>query len=461
VVGDDGPADHRARLHLARADALTLDGDFAAARATYRAAAADAETVGDGELLCRAALGFSGPTSSMWVEWGSHDVELESLLDRADLALGPVPTPLRARLLAARAAHLAVVDPREADRWSAAALAMAESLRDQAAERAALVGRRMAVWRPDALDERLRLDDRLVDLADGHPRAEFDGLGFLLMDLVEAGRMEEADDVADRIDRIGAELDWGFPRWNALRYRAMRLGMGGHLDEVLAVAGEALAAGQSANPENAAGSYGAVLLAVGFHRAEVTGLADSLQSLADAQPRMSPYSAAVPFYLAEEGRMDEAGEAVAALGARLDEVRLGPDWLSTMCLFAYAVHAAGDRAVAEDLLARLGPFGGLHATVGGIVFTLGPTDRYLGLLSETVGDVTAADVHFDAARARAGELGCPLYGALTLVEQGRCLRAAGLDPGRSDDLLSAAAELAADLDLPLVRRKLDQVEEAA
>jgi hypothetical protein len=236
--------------------------------------------------------------------------------------------------------------------------------------------------------------------------------------------------------------------------------MAARFDEALAVGTEALTVGQGASPENAVGSHGALLLGIGFHRAEVTGVADMLRMMAAGMPGVSPYSALVPFYLSEDGRLDEAAADVTALAGRLDEVPLGPNWLTTMCFLAYATHAVGDRETASTLYERVAPMAGVHVTAGQIVFSLGPVDRYLALLAEAAGDDDRAGCHFTDAVAQARALGCTPYVALSLFEHGRSLRRTGRDPAAAEAHLTEAAQIADGHGLVLVRRKYDELTEA-
>ena len=143
-------------LALARLRGFDLSGGSA----TLREAAAVARSAGDPALIGEVALVMEGYTDPGWVTLGKQ------LCDEALAGLPAGDSPLRARLLARRAAEATYHWEPEAGPLSGQALAMAERLGDPRALRSALRARQLARGGPDGALDRVELGS-----ADAGPRA--------------------------------------------------------------------------------------------------------------------------------------------------------------------------------------------------------------------------------------------------------------------------------------------------
>src|SRR5690606_10833472 len=114
-------------------------------------------------------------------------------------------------------------------------------------------------------------------------------------------------------------------------------------------------------------------------------------------PRYPLHRAALANLLLDLDRGEEPRavlEALAAAGCP----SLQPDceWLLGACLAAEAAARLRDRSAAESLYAQLTPFAGRHA-LGHPEGSVGATDRYLGLLAESLDGQDVAIKHLEAA----------------------------------------------------------------
>jgi DNA-binding SARP family transcriptional activator len=419
VLGPLAGDEQRALLLLGRGEALGAAGDRGAAVDALWSAAAAAREADDAVGLARAALALSGPSMGAWVAYGAEDAELVGLLDEAAAALADSDPALRARVLACRAVCRAVADQATAARDAAEALSLAEATGDRLALRSALFGSHHTSRGPVAVDGRLAIADRLLGLLDesSHPTDVLDALQLRLGDLVELGRLEQADALVARIEGLAEEASDVVARWSVLRYRAMRLALAGRLAEAEAVAFAAHEAGQAVQPANAVGSLGALLSMIRYLRGQVDGFAAQVQALAESNPGVSSYRALVPFFAAAEGDLDRAAASLRA--NLLAGIPVDNNWLSSHVFLAVACHAVGDTESAVQLDRALAPCAGLHAAAGSWVASIGPVDRALALLAETRGDDEAADRHAAEAEAWCRQVGGRAHLAVVLLEQGR------------------------------------------
>jgi hypothetical protein len=389
----------------------------------------------------------------LWVGYGADDVELLAMLDEAAGTLGAEHDALRARVLACRASCRSVTDPAAARRDAALALALAESTGSDLAVRSALFGTHLSSRRPLAAGERLALTDRLLGLADedDHPTDVLDALQLRLADLVELGRLHDADAVVERIEALGRRTRSVIAAWNVLRYRAMRAALAADFDRAEALAAEALEAGNLVQPDNAFGSYGGLITMSRLLQGRAAGFTDSIEGVAAANPGVSSYRAFVAYYAAYEGQLDRAAAAVRRnldLGIPVDN-----NWLTSHTVLGVAAHRVGDADAAGTLYAALAASAGLHAAAGTWVASLGPVDRSLALLAETLGDHDGADRHAAAAEAWCRQVGAWAYLAVVRFEHARRLHARG--SASAGPALAEARATASDAGVGLVLQEIE------
>ena len=163
--------------------------DLAAATGTLREAADTARTAGDPVLIGEVALAMEGFADPAWLATGRQ------LCDEALARLPAADSPLRARLLAQRAAEASYHWEPGAAPLSGQALAMAERVADPHALRSALRARQMARAGPDGVRDRLELGARMLALgvADGDDDAVLSGRLWRLDAFTQLGRISEAD----------------------------------------------------------------------------------------------------------------------------------------------------------------------------------------------------------------------------------------------------------------------------
>ena len=210
-----GAAD-RCRLLRGLGVAQLRSFDLAAGSSTLREAAGTARAAGDPGLIGEVALAMEGFTDPAWVTLGKQ------LCDEALAGLPAADSPLRARLLARRAAEATYRWEPEAGPLSGQALAMAERIADPQALRSALRARQVARGGPDGVRDRVELGARMLALgvADGDDDAVLWGRLWRLDAFAQLGRINEAEAELTLLAPTVARLRSPGPNWHLRRSQA-------------------------------------------------------------------------------------------------------------------------------------------------------------------------------------------------------------------------------------------------
>ena len=156
------------------------------------------------------------------------------------------------------------------------------------------------------------------------------------------------------------------------------------------------------------------------------------------------YRAALACLLSDLGRADEARLVFDDLAAdRFSSLYGDNEWLLGMGLASDACAMLGDADAAAVLYEQLAPFAGRN-TVGHAEGSVGATDRYLGLLAATRGELDVAVEHLEAAIAANDAMGARPWTAHSQHDLAVVLRRrdAGGDQGKADALDAKARSTA-------------------
>jgi DNA-binding CsgD family transcriptional regulator len=122
-------------------------------------------------------------------------------------------------------------------------------------------------------------------------------------------------------------------------------------------------------------------------------------------------------------------------------------WLASLTYLTDASAALHHEAIAELVYAELAPLAGTNVMIGQLVASYGAADRYLGMLSATLGEWESAEEHFERALALNEAMGARTWLAHTAYAYARMLIDRGVDDKRAGALLGRAAELASAIGL--------------
>ena len=281
---------------------------------------------------------------------------------------------------------------------------------------------------------------------DGSDEALIDVLPFAYMTLSDPGDLEQREAISDRLAQASTRAGRPDGLWSALhlrfsnqlqrgdpalrrtaaslvalsdrvreRPREWEVGyvqavvsfLDGDLDRAEAEIEDTLQFVDTVAESRVMAAYGAQLLAIRLVQNRLGELVDTVHQLADDQPTVGAWRAALALAAAQAGRRDLAAEAFDAV-VETGTVRLPRDYAYTGALVALAEAAAllGDPARARVVLPFLEPWSGRWSWVG--TATLGPVDTPLARLLALTGDQERASAVGERALKAAQHMAAPV-----------------------------------------------------
>ncbi len=453
---EDSQGEPRCELLLRLGDARSRAGDLAAAREILADAADLAKRLGDAERLARAAIGYGG-----WIEWmrAGGDRRVIALLEDALRAAGEQPSPTRVRLMARLAGALRGAPDREwIEDLSRRAVEMARDLGDPRTLLYALVGRACAIWWPENPEERLGIEDEIVEAARAlsEPEQEFLGHEGRLISYNELGDIPRVEAELAHLAAPAVELRSPAQRWTVARISANTALARGLLAETERFAVEAMEVGTRAFLTDAEVHFASHTY---FIRTEQGRPREALELLQNAAERFTWY----PFLRCELANLqlqlrDE--QASRALYEQLAADHFGPlprdnEWLFGLTLLAPLSVRHHDLVGASILYELLLPFADRHA-VGHAEGTTGSVSRALGILAAGLSRFDDAERHFAFAIEHNERMGARLWTTDTQVHFARMLmtRDAPGDREWAHALLNDALRTCRSLELVRLEREI-------
>jgi hypothetical protein len=452
-----GVGERRCDLTLALGAALARAGRSHEARGVLKRAADDARTLGSPERLAAAALSYPLDHTASVMSAELFDPELAKLLEDALAALGPGDDPRRARLTA----RLASAPGRGA--LASEAVAIARRAGDPAALGFCL-SRLHWVMRDAHPAERAVVTDEVVRLAEqvGNRDLEFEGRTARLRDLLELGERTAIDLAAARHLQLADALRQPSCRWTAILCRALQAFLDGDFPASERWAGEALAVGQSAEPDNALQAFAGQLGTIRREQARLAEVEPQLTAIAAAQPDVLMWRAALAFVHSELGHHAEARALLDGLRRHGFE-RMPHDnfWLSAMAQLADAIVTVADAESAAALYPLLAPYADRHLIAAGAI-SFGAASRFLGMLATLLERWDEARAQLEHALAsNRGLRAIPWIAHTQVALAHHLLHAPSRDAGRAATLLAEAEATARAHDMTCLLTRIAALREPA
>ncbi len=445
---DDGERQRtRAVLLLALGRAQALVAYEIGGREAFAEAAAIARSVGDAELLARAALGMAG----LWNIGVGADSDKAQLVEEALAALGEGAHPLRAELLTRSllpqyyAQNQTLVLKRSAE-----AVRIAEAVCDQATLGRVLGERIMVLYGPDHIGEREQMAQRILTLAEqtDDPSLLVNGHNWCAINSLQRGEAELARVHVDRQESCAEQQRYPFNRWRVAVFRAMFLLLEGALADAEAQALEACQAGQAAQILNAPLMLSIQLYRTRLEQGRLHEMEPAIVEFARSMAHIPAARGPLALAYGHMGRLDECRRVFDAVAAAdFEDYPRDSNWLTGLTDAAHVCWFLDDTERSRQLYEMLLPHRDLVVIGSWFAACSGTVSHYLGLLATVLGAPCEADEHFAAAEETYSRMGArPLMARARLDHADMLLRLDG-ERNRAEGLLRAALAGLADLDM--------------
>ena len=406
------------------------------ARAAFERAAEVARRLRSPDRLARAALGAGGRFYAPVAADDGYIVLLTEALE----ALGRVDTPLRARVLARLAQSIAIAEPGgRAAILAREAVAVAEGLDDTAAVPVALMSLHAALLHVAHADQRVDVATRARDAAVTAGLFEVAALAghWLVFDLLEIGRLDEADRVHGELEQLAGELQQPLYRHSALAWRCVRAQLAGRFQESERLARESLRLAERAGAPDAQRHFVAQLFVLRREQGRLGELVGEIARLAGPGPGALLWQAALPLAHLDAGDVSRARDAYDRVAA--DRHPTTMFWLPVAAMLGEAAAALHDAEGVEHYYGLLLPYAG-RLIQAGFAGNLGCVHRVLGLLAVRRSDRQAACAHLECALEVHTALGAPPLVARTQTDLAEVLLSGGTraERARATWLLASA-----------------------
>ncbi len=449
-------------LLLALGGAQLAAGESREGRATLRRAVEIARRLRSSELLGQAALAAGGLRFT--TEVGVEDPELTAWIEEALGTLPTAATPLRAQLLARL-----MVARAWGHEWEGGGDLAGEAV--EAARRScdpqalayALYVRRWTRLPPGELDARLADSDEMLGLARASELRELDlaARSCRFLDLMECGRVADADHELRLYERLVAEARVPRYRWRAHFYRGMRALCDGRFADAEELILGVLAQEERFMPRDAGQVFGGQIAMLRREQGRTADIQPVLEAAVERFPALWVWRAMLALAHADAGRADKARELLGVL-AEGDFTRLpkGLNWVVGLVILAEVCAALGDRACALRLYDLLRPCSPRVVMGGAGVVCWGSLDRHLGLLAAATGRWEAAERHFAAAVETNARIGARPWVGWTEYDRASmlALRNLGGDRARAREHLDRARAVGEALGMVRLAGRVGELE---
>jgi tetratricopeptide (TPR) repeat protein len=434
-------------IGLGRAQRQVGNREF---RQTLLDAAELARDLDDADRLARAVLANS---RGWWSQAGAVDSERVQALEAADEALAD-DDPRRARVLALLALELHHAgEPARCRALTAEAIEIARAAGDQTALAQTLVNATSAIAAPNMLQERKRMIDELLELAQrlDDPRLSFYAAVWRMIIGLETGDPAQAESGLTTMRTLAAAVPEPSMAFLRLMLESGWALARGELEAAEQWAIQTFEIGTASGQPDAMTTFGAMLFGARSYQGRAGELVEQIMELA-GEARSPAWRAAAAGALIESGREDEA----RALALAEDFQSVPWDWLWSGTMCGWAIVCARLQIVdrAGELHELLAPFAD-RLTVSGALVS-GSIPSTLGSLATTLERYEQAEEHFAAAAEIEERFGAPLFLARTRASWARALiaRVRPEDLDRAQHMLEQAEEVAERLGGGFVTREV-------
>jgi DNA-binding winged helix-turn-helix (wHTH) protein/tetratricopeptide (TPR) repeat protein len=449
------------RIRLAQAEAAwgTLEPAVQVQDRFVRAARS-ARSIGNADLLARAALGRTGHGSGPgdYRDIGTVDLADVELLSEANDALGGRPSALKALVLSRLALAVRYSEsPALAESMTNEATAIARELDDPETLASVLRYRHEVISGPSYARERVELAHQIESLARAVKSRplQLDALFFLARDQFELANLQAASEAGRAADALAATMRHPGAAFRSGIRRVLRSTLAGAFDEAATYALRFFERDRARNL-SAHGTFSAQSIMIYISRGDHEAAIREILSGATVQSafRWGWYALAREYTAV--GRTEEA--RVEFERAATDSFRRVPQehtFLGSVMILADLCYEFQDSRRAEHLYGLALPFESMIAAPYIATLCLGSVARALGTLAHLLGQYDRAEAHFRRALGVEQAMRAAPLCAETQERYAKMLlaRARPGDTDRALRLLGEAGEIAAKLGMKRLHRQ--------
>jgi DNA-binding CsgD family transcriptional regulator len=399
-------------------------------------AARNARDAGDTDALVKAAVaipqfGAVGFVDSM--------PEGRAITEAALAALGPEPSPARARLTMDLASHWLFLSVDEALRIAGRAEAIARDLGDPEVLGAVLLSERHLLSHPSHLDDRVRIGNELITLGSevGRLSMTLGGMHAVAVAHLEGGDLDSWRAAFDRFTSLLGDHSLGFFQIQTINHRAIRAYLAGDLARAEAISAETIPLSVGIG----AGRVFAESTVVACRRLQARD--DELIGRFERAARRSKdawYRCSLAAAYARSGQLEPARAALRELRLEGFAIRKIYPWSVAISDLAEAAELTGDGKTAEHVLRVAEPYSGRIAVSGPIPSR--PFDQVLAQAALAVDQPDAAATYAERAVEASRRRKTPIFLVRELVFLAEARRRSGAPEAETRELVGEATAIA-------------------
>ncbi len=456
----DGPGRHietlAARLRLA--ESLINVGRFKDAATHYLIAADQARGANDTDSFVRAALGYD---SAQFLLGMPLDRSV-ALLTEAEAKIARDNDKQRCLILSGLArAHLLLGDAQKSESFEGRGTELARRLGDRRSLFDLFFNRFLVSRQIMSLSDaqrRLREASELVELSqsvndDGIKGRALSLDAYISAELGDRARVNRSLAAVSELGEVRQHLNL---QWVSRHGAAMLAILDGNFAAAEDFAKEALKLGRLILGDQVEGVYGIQMFSIRREQGRLAEVAAVVKRLIDEKPDQKAWLPGFALIAADLGFEEPARRRLRELAETGFDMPFDAKRSTSLSYVAEVAFLLGDSGAAERLYELMSVYRHMTITAGIVTVCYGAASRYLGMLATTLGEFDKAEAHFEHALEMNERIGARPWLAHSKAEYALLLRRRGArgDSERAEALANEAWEIAAELDMVLLKRRL-------
>jgi tetratricopeptide (TPR) repeat protein len=309
-------------------------------------------------------------------------------------------------------------------------------------------------------EERRRLSEasELVELSHSVDDDEMRGRALSIDAYVamEVGDRGRADQSLATLGELGEARQRLNLQWISRHGAAMMAILDGNFAGAESSAGEGLKLGRLTLGDQVEGVYGIQMFSIRREQGRLAEVAPVIKRLIDEKPTEKAWLPGFALIAADLGFAEPARRRLCEMAEADFEMPFDAKRSASLSYITEVAVSLGDVDVAARLYELMSVYQHMTITTGIVTVCYGAASRYLGMLAVTLGEFDKAEAHFEHALEMNARIGARPWLAHAKAQYALLLRHRGGKgvSKRQEVLANEAWEVAADLDMVLLKRML-------